>query len=76
MRSNSPAPASAAISFRTARYDRGYLPTGIYADGEPDYGDTFWRQQGIGVVRLARALFGRAPAAPVEPPRVIGHETR
>jgi sterol desaturase/sphingolipid hydroxylase (fatty acid hydroxylase superfamily) len=52
------------ILFRTARYDRGYLPTGIMPDGEPDYGDGFWRQQVVGVVRLAKALVGRAPPSP------------
>lgn len=52
------------ILFRTARYDRGYLPTGILPDGEPDYGDGFWRQQVVGVVRLAKALVGRAPPSP------------
>jgi sterol desaturase/sphingolipid hydroxylase (fatty acid hydroxylase superfamily) len=45
------------VMFGTANFERVYPATGIrdQADGR-DYGDTFWRQQWLGLVRL----FGRA----------------
>jgi sterol desaturase/sphingolipid hydroxylase (fatty acid hydroxylase superfamily) len=53
--------------FRTARFADPVGPTGIRDQlpqyGARDYGRGFWAQQWLGVVRLVRALRGRAPAA-------------
>jgi sterol desaturase/sphingolipid hydroxylase (fatty acid hydroxylase superfamily) len=48
------------ILFGTARFDHRYEPTGVRDQlSGRDYGDGFWRQQWLGVKRLAAAL---APA--------------
>ena len=49
------------ILFGTAKFDSELEPTGIrdQLDGH-DYGDGFWRQQWLGLVRLKQALAGRA----------------
>jgi sterol desaturase/sphingolipid hydroxylase (fatty acid hydroxylase superfamily) len=45
------------IIFRTSDFKAGYHPTGIrdQPDGR-DYGEGFWRQQRLGLKRLAAAL--------------------
>jgi sterol desaturase/sphingolipid hydroxylase (fatty acid hydroxylase superfamily) len=49
------------ILFRTADFTPGYQPTGIRDQLEGrDYGNSFWQQQWLGMVRLKDALLRRA----------------
>jgi len=52
------------IIFRSADFNAGYHPTGIRDQLEgKDYGEGFWRQQRLGVKRLAAALTIRSFSA-------------
>jgi sterol desaturase/sphingolipid hydroxylase (fatty acid hydroxylase superfamily) len=44
------------ILFRTAKFDTGYVPTGVHDQlaeaGGRDYGRGFWAQQKLGIQRM------------------------
>jgi sterol desaturase/sphingolipid hydroxylase (fatty acid hydroxylase superfamily) len=52
------------VVFRTADFSSDYLPTGIRDQLEgQDYGNGFWQQQWLGLVRLKNTLRGRLTQA-------------
>lgn len=55
------------LLFRTANFDKRYDPTGVrdqlVEEGGRDYGAGFWRQQWLGLVRLADVVLRRPAAA-------------